>query len=75
MLNDDKTEVLLIGTPIQLAKTSIESVKVGEVDVKLINTAHNLGTWFDNNLTLNTDSNKACSIVFLTLTLSVYASI
>ena len=38
MLNDDKTEVLLIGTSKQLAKTSIESIKVGKVDVKLINT-------------------------------------
>ena len=37
MLNDDKTEVLLIGTLKQLAKTSIESIKVGEVDVKLVN--------------------------------------
>ena len=39
MLNDDKAEVLLIGTPKQLAKTSTESIKVGEVDVKLVNTA------------------------------------
>ena len=61
MLNDDKTEILLIGTPKELAKTSIESIKVGEVDVTLINTAHNLGTWFENNLTMNTDINKACS--------------
>ena len=28
MLNDDKAEVLLIGTPKQLAKTSTESIKV-----------------------------------------------
>ena len=62
-----KTEVLLIGTTKQLAKTSIESIKVGEVDVKLINTARNLGTWFDNNLTMNTDINKACSSSFFYL--------
>ena len=67
MLNDGKTEVLLIGTPKQLAKTSIESIKVGEVDVKLISTARNLGTWFDNNLTMNTDINKTCSSAFFYL--------
>ena len=39
MLNDDKSEGLLIGTPKQLAKTSIENIKVGEVVVKLVNTA------------------------------------
>ena len=39
ILKDDKSEVLLIGTPKRLAKTSIESIKVGEVDVKLVNTA------------------------------------
>ena len=53
MLNDDKTGVLLTGTLKQLAKTSIESIRVGEVDVKLVNTARNLGTWFDTNLTRN----------------------
>ena len=67
MLNDDKTEVLLIGTLKQLAKTSIESIKVGEVDVKLINTAHNLGIWFNNNLTMNTDINKASGSAFFYL--------
>ena len=58
MLNDYKTEVLLIGTLKQLAKTPVESIKVGEADVKLVNTACNLGTWFDTNLTMNTDLNK-----------------
>jgi len=39
MLSDDKAEVLLIATHKQLAKTSAESNKVGEVNVKLVNTA------------------------------------
>jgi len=59
-----KTEGLLIGTPKQLAKTSIESIKVGEVDVKLINTARNLGIWFDNNLTINTACSSAFSYLY-----------
>mgnify|MGYP000303153982 FL=1 len=39
MLSDDKAEVLLIATHKQLAKTPAESIKVGEVNVKLVNTA------------------------------------
>ena len=74
MLNDDKTEVLLIGT-LKLAKTSIESIKVGEVDVKLVNTARNLGTWFDTKSKMSTDINKTCSSDFFCLSLSVSANI
>ena len=58
MLED---KLMLIGTPKRLEKTPIKSIKVGEVDVKLINKARNLGTRFDNNLTMNTDINKTCS--------------
>ena len=39
MLSDDKAEVLLIATYKQLTKTPAESIKVGEVNVKLVNTA------------------------------------
>lgn len=39
MLSDDKAEVLLIASHKQLAKTPAESIKVGEVNVKLVNTA------------------------------------
>ena len=39
ILSDDKAEVLLIATYKQLTKTPAESIKVGEVNVKLVNTA------------------------------------
>lgn len=39
MLSEDKAEVLLIATYKQLTKTPAESIKVGEVNVKLVNTA------------------------------------
>ena len=67
MLNNDKTEVLLIGTPKHLAKTSMESIKFGEASVKLVHTASNLGTWFNTNLTINMDINKTCSSAFFYL--------
>ena len=33
MLNDDKTEFLIIGTRQQLSKVSIQSIKVGQAEV------------------------------------------
>ena len=33
MLNDDKTEFLVIGTSEQLSKVSVSSIRVGDVDV------------------------------------------
>ena len=33
MLNDDKTEFLVIGTSKQLPKVSVSSIRVGDVDM------------------------------------------
>ena len=64
MLNDNKTEVLLTGTLKPLPSTSIESTKFDEVNVKLVNTARNLGTWFDTSVTMNMNINKTCGTAF-----------
>ena len=40
-LNDDKTEFLLIGSRQQLAKVSINSIKVGEADVAPVSASRN----------------------------------
>ena len=45
MLNDDKTEFLIIGTRQQLSKVSIQSIKVGQAEVSPVFSARNLGTW------------------------------
>ena len=47
MLNDDKTEFLIIGTRQQLSKVSIQSIKIGQTEVSPVASARNLGTWFD----------------------------
>ena len=39
MLNDDKTECLVIGTSKQLSKVSAGSIRVGDVDVFLVYSA------------------------------------
>ena len=50
MLNDDKTEVLVIGTSKQLSKVSVSSIRVGDVDTIPVHSAKNLGSWFDKDL-------------------------
>ena len=39
MLNDDKTEFLVIGTSTQLSKVSVSSIRVGDVGVIPVHSA------------------------------------
>ena len=48
MLNDDKTEFLLLGTKQQLAKVDVNSITVGESVVNTKPVVKNLGSWFDS---------------------------
>ena len=52
MLNDDKTEFMIIGTSQQLAKVSINSLRVGTAIITPVSSARNLGSWFDSKLTM-----------------------
>ena len=54
MLNDDKTKFLIIGTRQQPAKVNINCIRVGSTDVCPV--AKNLGSWFDEQLTMSTAS-------------------
>ena len=49
-LNDDKTEFMIIGTSQQLAKVSINSLRVGTATITPVSSARNLGSWFDSKL-------------------------
>ena len=62
-LNDDKTEFLIIGTRAQLEKINITELRMGQVMVSSVSNARNLGTWFDNILSMETAINKTCQSV------------
>ena len=47
MLNDDKTEFLMIGTSKQLSRVS---ARVDDVDVIPVYSVKNLGSWFDSHM-------------------------
>ena len=64
MLNDDKTEFVLIGTKQQLAKVCIDTLSVGISEVSNSSLVRNLGSWFDCNFTMATHVNKICKAAF-----------
>ena len=65
MLNDDKTEFLIIGTERQLSKVSVDKIKIGQAEVSPASSVRNLGTWFDSHLDMSTHVSKTCASAFL----------
>ena len=64
MLNDDKTEFLIIGTERQLSKVSVDKIKIGQAEVSPASSVRNLGTWFDSHLDMSTHLTKTCASAF-----------
>ena len=64
LLNDKKTEFLLIGTRQQLAEVDPLHLRVGTMDIEPKNCVRNLGAWFDSMLSMETHINKVCSSGF-----------
>ena len=64
MLNDDKTEFLIIGTERQLSRVSVDKIKIGQAEVSPVSSVRNLGTWFDSHLDMSTHVTKACTSSF-----------
>ena len=50
----------MVGSRQQLAKVSINSIKVGEAVVAPVLSARNLGAWFDSHLDMSTHISKTC---------------
>ena len=67
MLNDDKTEFLVLGTKQQLAKVNIDNIKVGSANASPVPVVRNLGTWIDSQLTMSSHISKLCSVAFYRL--------
>ena len=63
--NRDKTEFLLLGTTKQLAKLKINSITVGDVNIKAVDKARNLGVIFDNNLNMKAQVSNICKTGYL----------
>ena len=59
-LNDDKMELIVIGTRAQLDKISISELSIDHLKVSAVCNVWILVTWFDNHLSMNTAINQTC---------------
>ena len=64
MINDLKTEILIVGSRQQLSKISINSIFVGDSTVQPLHSVRNLGSWFDSNMSMSIYVAKTCSHAF-----------
>ena len=64
MLNDDKTEFVVIGTRQQLCKINVNVIKVGNALIPAASSVRNLGAWFDETFSMDTHATKTCSASF-----------
>ena len=64
MINDDKTEFILIGTNQQLEKVKIEKLTVGQCEITPSSVVLYLGSWFDSNFSMAVHVNKICKSAF-----------
>ena len=66
-LNENKTEVMLIGTRQKLSRVNLSTLTVDDTTVVTVNKARNLGVWFDSRLNFNVHITKTCSRSFCSL--------
>ena len=55
---------MIIDTRQHLAKININCIRVGSTDVCPVTVARNLGSWFDEQLTMSTHISKLCGVAF-----------
>ena len=72
ILNDDKTEFLIIGTRQQLSKVSIQSINVGQAEVSSVVSARNTGTCFDTHLDMGLILQRHVAAPSITCTTFIY---
>ena len=64
-LNDEKTELLIIGTLQQLLKVVITHIHIGNTNIHpAVSVARNLGLWLDADLSVTDHTSKMCSSSF-----------
>ena len=64
LMNDAKTELLLIGTRQQLAEVTIDAITIGHSVIAPQAPVRNLGVWLDSNLSMGDHITKTSSAAF-----------
>jgi len=63
-LNQDKTQFMWLGSPHQLSKVRLQSIRLGDVDIKISTEALCLGVLLDSALTFAPHARRLCSKSF-----------
>ena len=66
-MNADKTEFIMIGSKVQLAKCITNSININGTNVQKSEVIKYLGVWLDQNLTLSEHVNRKCQNVMMNL--------
>lgn len=66
-INDSQIEFKIISSRKQLAKISVDSVRVGDAIIKPVTSVRNLGVWFDQHMKMSDHIGKICSKAFYSL--------
>ena len=66
-IQSSKTEFIIIGSPQQLSKASINKLRVGEVTISPASAVQDLGSWLDIHMSMNIHVSKVCSKAFRSL--------
>ena len=70
MINDSKTEFMLIGAKVQVQKTKSATLTIGESIISpSTEPLRNLGAWFDCPFNLNFNITKTCRSAFFIYTI------
>ena len=64
MINDSKTEFLIIGSRGQLFKININSIMVGDSIIEPVKSTRNLGSWFDEHMAMDIHIGHICNKAF-----------
>ena len=67
ILNNEKTEFIVIASRHLFKKAAVNTIRVGDCDVSKVSVVRNLGAWFDDELTMAVHITKMCSAAFYLL--------
>jgi hypothetical protein len=67
LINDSKTEFIIIGSKQQMSKININEITVGESTIEIVEVVQSLGMWFDSHMSMDIHIGKVCSKAFRSL--------
>ena len=60
-LNDSKTEFVIFGTKDSLKKSIAKSIKIGDSNIKAVESVRNIGAMFDSEMKMDVQVQHVCS--------------